>query len=169
MGGQCPGNWRVHKPGDCKFKAIQQKKREATGNSPNQEGATLKHKKLKLNKVMKGLATHSDSEDSEKSRKVKSSKENSCIHKLFSLVTTLAYCLSTVEAEADLTVLGSSDSRDAEKWAQQSIKVHLNRGQLVEMTLLWDAIILAVELIGCVSMTKRTKTQNNAQKHNKND
>ena len=65
MGGQCPGNWRVHKPGDCKFKAIQQKKREATGNSPNQEGATLKHKKLKLNKAMKGLVTHSDSEDSE--------------------------------------------------------------------------------------------------------
>ena len=64
-GGQCPGNWRVHKPGDCKFKAIQQKKREVTGNSPNQEGTTLKHKKLKLNKAMKGLATHSDSEDSE--------------------------------------------------------------------------------------------------------
>ena len=37
------------------------------------------------------------------------------------------------------------------------------------MTLLWVAIILAVELIGCVSMTKCTKTQNNAQKHNKND
>ena len=53
-GGQCPGNWRVHKPGDCKFKATHQKKREATGNSPNQEGATLKHKKLKLNKPMKG-------------------------------------------------------------------------------------------------------------------
>ena len=30
-------------------------------------------------------------------------------------------------------------------------------------------VILAVELIGCVSMMKHTKTQNNAQKHDKND
>ena len=155
-------------------KAIQQKKREATGNSPTQEGASPKRKKLKHNKAMKGLAIQSDSEDSEwctqgKSREVKSSKKNSYIHKLFSLAITLAYCLSTVEAEADPTVLGSPDSRDAKKWPQQSIKVHLNQGQLVDMTLLWVAVTtmvmvtLAVELISCVSMTKCTQTQNNVK------
>ena len=105
----------------------------------------------------------------------KSSKKNSYIHKLFFLVITLAYCLSAVEAEADPTVLGSPDSRDTKKWLQQSIKVHLNQGQPVDMTLLWIAITsmvmvtLAVELIGCVSMTKHTQMQNNTQKHETKD